>query len=291
VDTSLQQAVRNAVTDRMRQDRLASLGLSPEQVDGLDRLEPRVTSYSPQAQGRKASLRDRLPGLLGFGLGMLLWSMIFTGSGILLNSVIEEKSSRVLEVLLASASIPEIMGGKILGVAAVTGTVLLVWLSIGGAVLMATAPQIAGDISAVLIGKGLLFYFAAYLVAGYVMYACVFTAIGAHCETTREAQTLLGPIMMISTIPVVFMSQAITRPDTPALALLSWFPPFTPFLMPARAASDPPLWQVLGSAALVIVTAAVVAWASVRAFRAGALSGGRSDPRPLIARVLRPNAR
>lgn len=290
VDRSLEQRVRDAVADRMRQDRLAGLGLSPGQMRELDTLGPKVATFTPQAQGRRAALRDRLPGLLGFGLGMLLWSMIFTGSGILLNSVIEEKSSRILEVLLASASAPEIMGGKILGVAMVTATVLLVWSGIGTTVLLATAPQIAGDVAAVLIGKGLILYFAVWLVGGYIMYACVFTAIGAHCETTREAQTLLAPIMMASTIPVIFMSQAITRPDSPLLAMLSWFPPFTPFLMPARAATDPPLWQVLASAALTAGAAWVSAALSVKAFRAGALSAGRSDERPLIARVLRPTA-
>ena len=65
-------------------------------------------------------------------MGMLLWMVVFTGAGMLLNSVIEEKSSRILEVLLTSASVPEIMAGKILGVAAVTATVLGVWLTIGG---------------------------------------------------------------------------------------------------------------------------------------------------------------
>jgi ABC-2 type transport system permease protein len=291
VDRSLEQRVRDAVGERMRRDRLAALGLSSGQIGEVDGLAPRVTSFAPQGQGRRAALRDRLPGLLGFGLGMLLWSMIFTGAGILLNSVIEEKSNRVLEVLLASASIPEIMGGKILGVAWVTATVLMVWSGIGAGVLAVTAPQIAGDVGAVLMGKGLIVWFAVFLIGGYLMYACVFTAIGAHCETTREAQTLLAPIMMISTIPVIFMSQAITRPDTPALAVLSWIPPFTPFLMPARAAADPPLWQVLAAAVLTAATAALSAWLSVKAFRAGALSGGRSDPRPLIARVLRPGAR
>ena len=288
-DPSLQEQVRGALADRMRQDRLARLGVTRAQLDALDGLGPRIAAYSPRAEGRKAGLRDRLPGLIGFGLGMLLWAMIFTGAGILLNSVIEEKSSRVLEVLLASASIPEIMGGKILGVAGVTATVLAVWSALGAAVLVSLAPQLVGDIGAVLFGKGLAVYFAAYLVGGYLMYACLFAAIGAHCETTREAQTLLAPLMMISTIPVVFMGQAITRPDTPAIAVLSWIPPFTPFLMPVRAAADPPLWQMLASALLTAAAAAASAWLSVKAFRAGALAGGRADSRPLVLRLLRPS--
>jgi ABC-2 type transport system permease protein len=285
VDRSLEDIVRDAVADRMRSDRLHGLGLDPAQIASLDKLAPRMAAYSPGAHGRTVALRDRLPGILGFALGMLLWAMIFTGAGILLNSVIEEKSSRVLEVLMASASIPEIMGGKILGVAGVTATVLGIWLLVGGAIMASTAPQLAADVGAVLVGRGLVFYFAAYLIGGYFMYACVFTAIGAHCETNREAQTLLAPMMMASTIPIVFMSQAITRPDSPAMAALSWFPPFTPFLMPARAAGDLPTWQVLATALMTAAAAIASAWLSMKAFRAGALASGRSD-RPLLARVL-----
>ncbi len=122
------------------------------------------------------------------------------------------------------------------------------------------------------------------------MYASLFVAIGAHCETNREAQTLLAPMMMLTTIPVIFMSQAILRPDSPAIALLSWFPPFTPFLAPARAAADASLAAVLGTLALTAVTAAASIWVSGRAFRAGALSSGRGDGRSLFLRVFRPHA-
>jgi ABC-2 type transport system permease protein len=277
------------VAGRMTAQRLALLGVTPSALEQANALSPRIAEFSASA-GTRTSLRDQLPGIAGFGLGMLLWMMIFTSAGILLNSVIEEKSSRILEVLLATASPGEIMGGKILGVAAVTATVLAVWAGLGGGLLLASSPHLAGDILSVLVGRGLVFVFAVYLVGGYLMYAALFTAIGAHCETTREAQTLLAPMMMLTTIPVIFLSQTIIRPEVPALAVLSWVPLFTPFLAPARAASDPPLWQVLGTMALTAAAAAASLWISVRAFRAGALSGGRNDGRSLFLRVFRPSA-
>ena len=288
-DRSLEDLVRDAVAGRMSAARLAALGVSERDIAAVDAMAPRLTDYSAEA-GAKAGLRDRLPGLVGFGLGMLLWMMIFTGAGILLNSVIEEKSSRILEVLMASASAGEIMGGKILGVAGVTATVLTAWATVGGAILVSSSPHLAHELAAVLIGRGLAVYFAVYLVGGYLMYAALFTAVGAHCETTREAQTLLAPAMMISTIPVVFMSQAILRPDAPALMALSWIPPFTPFLAPARAASNPPLWQMLATMAETALAAAASLYISARAFRSGALSTGRSDGRSLFMRVFRPSA-
>jgi hypothetical protein len=83
---------------------------------------------------------------------------------------------------------------------------------------MAFAPGLAGDLGAVLLGKGLVFYFGAYLVGGYLMYAALFAGIGAFCESQRDAQTLLGPIMIVMTIPIIFMSQAIRSPDSPILS-------------------------------------------------------------------------
>ena len=285
-DRSLERQVSGALADEMQARRLATLGVDPRTLGEAQALKPTVASFSPKAGADgKVALRDRLPGIVGFGAAMLLWMMIFTGAGILLNSVIEEKSSRVLEVLLASASVPEIMFGKILGVAGVTLTVLAVWASVGGTVLVALNPGVAADVFAVLTSNGLMFYFLFYLVGGYLMYAAIFTAIGSFCETTREAQTLLGPIMGLLIVPVVFLPQAIRHPDAPLLETLSWIPPFTPFLMTARAASEPPLWQVLGTGVLMAATVAVVVWIAGRAFRAGALSTGKIDLKGLVMRI------
>lgn len=276
--------VRSTIAGRMERTRLQAAGVSPEVLDAARALEPKITDWSPKTS-EKASLLNRLPGVIGFGAAMLLWSVIFTGAGILLNGVIEEKSSKVLEVLLSSATVPEILFGKILGVAGVTFTVLGVWGGVGAVLMGLFAPAQAADVGHVLLSGGLIFYFAFYLICGYLMYASVFTAIGSFCETTREAQTLLGPIMILLTIPVIFLSQALRRPDTPALEILSWIPPFTPFMMTARAASNPPLWQVIGTGVIMLVTVALVMWIAGRAFRAGALSTGKVDFKGLIAKL------
>jgi ABC-2 type transport system permease protein len=276
--------VTSAVRQEMERRKLEAAGVDRRLLAEAAALKPRVTDFAPKTAER-ASIANRLPGIVGFGAAMLLWSVIFTGAGILLNGVIEEKSSKVLEVLLSSATVPEILFGKILGVAAVTFTVLGVWGGIGAFGLASAAPQMAAGVSSLLLGNGLMFYFIFYLVAGYLMYAAIFTAIGSFCETTREAQTLLGPIMIVLTIPVLFLSQALRRPDTPALEILSWIPPFTPFMMTARAASNPPLWQVIGTGAVMLATVAVVVWIAGRAFRAGAMSSGKVDFKTLFARL------
>ncbi len=284
-DRTLEGLVREAVEKRMRAERLEKAGVPSAAIAAIENAEPRMTAFSPRAAGR-VGLRDRLPGVVGFGLGFLLWTMIVSGAGILLNSVIEEKSSRVIEVLMASASAREIMAGKIMGVAGVTATVMGVWLTVGASILVLTMRPLAGDLLSVILERGLIVYFAIYLIGGYLMYAALFTAIGAFCETIREAQTLLAPVMMLITVPIVFMGQAIVRPETPVLMLLSWFPPFTPFLMPARAAAGAPLWQIVGTSVLMAVATGASLWLSERAFRAGALSTGKLGIRAALALVF-----
>jgi ABC-2 type transport system permease protein len=287
VDNQLENRLRGDLEEVLRHKRLMDAGVRPEVIAAADQTQARVTVYSPQAAGGgKVAFRDRLPAVAGVVMGVLLWSVIFTGAGLLLNSVIEEKGNRILEVLLSSASVPEIMGGKILGGAGVTATVLGVWASVAAAVVASRFPALGADILSVLVGKGLIAYFAVYLVVGYLMYASIFAAVGAFCETSRDAQTLLGPIMLILTVPIIFMGQAIQHPDTSLLQVLSWIPPFTPFLMLARAASDPPAWQVGGSLALMIATTTVVVWLSGRAFRAGALSVGKIDRKAVLGAFI-----
>lgn len=284
----LESALRGHVQDIMQDRAFARAGIDLATLEAVDALKPTVNSLSPKAaSGEKISLRDRLPTYVGLAMGFLLWSMVMTGAGILLNSVIEEKSSKILEVLLSSASVLEIMGGKILGVAGLTGTVIGIWAVAGTVAMLAFAPGLAGDLGAVLMSKGLIFYFAAYLVGGYLMYASLFAGIGAFCESQRDAQTLLGPIMVVMSVPIIFMSQAIRTPDSPILNLLSWIPPFTPFLMPARIASDPPVVQVIGTTVLMLATTGLIVWGSGRAFRAGALATGKVDLKGLVGRMFR----
>ena len=179
-DNSIQDKVGNAVQSAVRHDRLIAAGVPAQTLNAIEDIAPKITAFSPKAatSGGVVSMRDRLPTLAGFALGLMLWSVILTGAGILLNSVIEEKSTRILEVLLSSASTAEIMGGKILGVAGVAATVLVTWAALAGTALAIASPELGGDLLAVLFAKGLVAYFALYLLCGYLMYASVFAAIG-----------------------------------------------------------------------------------------------------------------
>ncbi|NJC41824.1 ABC-2 type transport system permease protein [Brevundimonas alba] len=272
-DSSVQRFVRTALKEEYRREVFEKAGIDATVVSSTAAFDPDVTTLSPKsASGGEVSFRDQLPMIIGLASGFILWSLIITGASILLNSVMEEKSNKILEVLLSSASATEILTGKVLGVALLTMTVLLVWGGIGAAGLIAGLPQYAPMIGEVLLSSGLLFYFAAYAVGGYLMYAVLFAAIGAFCETPRDAQTLMGPIMMILVVPLLVMQMAIRTPDAPVVQIMSWIPFFTPFLMSARAPSEPPMIEIVGTMAGMFAFALLMVWVAGRAFRAGALS-------------------
>ena len=272
-DDTVEDFVRDALKDANRREVFEAVGIDAAVVEETGRFRPEVVALSPRsASGGVVSFRDQLPGIIGLASGFLLWSLIITGASILLNSVMEEKSNKILEVLLSSASATEILTGKVLGVALLTVTVLLAWGGIGAIGLITGLPAYAGMVGEVLLSGGLIGYFLAYAVGGYLMYAVLFAAIGAFCETPRDAQTLMGPIMMILVVPLLVMQIAIRTPDAPIVQIMSWIPFFTPFLMSARAPSEPPMIEIVGTMAGMFAFALLMVWIAGRAFRAGALS-------------------
>ncbi|CAN5236739.1 ABC transporter permease [soil metagenome] len=272
-DDTVEDFVRDALKEFNRKAVFEAQGIDPSVVESAEEFRPKVTAFSPRAaSGGEVSFKDKLPSIIGLIGGFLLWSLIITGASILLNSVMEEKSNKILEVLLSSASATEILTGKVLGVALLTLTVMAAWGGIGAFGLITAAPAQAAQVMDILWSGGLLAWFVAFMVGGYLMYAVLFAAIGAFCETPRDAQTLMGPIMMVLVVPMITMQMALTSPDAPLVRILSWIPPFTPFLMMARMPSHPPLYESLGALAAMFAFALLMVWVAGRAFRAGALS-------------------
>ena len=276
--------VLRAPLDRwVRQARLARAGLKPELAAALDKDLTEVRGFSPKAAAGLVSWKDRLPSLAAVGLSCLLWMLVMTSAGVLLNTVIEEKANRVIEVLISSASVTEILAGKILGGMALSFSMVAFW---GGGGLWFAAhasPDLVPGILGALAAHGLIFWFLAFFLVGYLMYAAIFAAIGSFCETPREAQTLLGPIMVMLMAPILFLSSAITHPDAPLLRTMAWFPPFTPFLMTVRVAAGASLFELFGALLMMAGTATGVVLLAGRAFRAGALASEKPDLKKLIS--------
>jgi len=228
----------------------------------------------------------------------LLWIAVFSISQMLLNSLIEERSNRILEVLLSSVTPLELMTGKLVGVAAVGAVMTLGW--IGSLVLMtfwtlhtAGAAALAADsianrlpleLATLLLDSWLLPAFVLYFLLGYLFYAAVILALGSTCNNLKEAQNFTGVIALLMMVPLVSIAFIPKDPNGPVATVLSWIPPYTPFVMMNRVAANPPLREVIGTLVLLLLSDVAVLWGCARIFRMAVLRTGQPASLVQLAR-------
>jgi ABC-2 type transport system permease protein len=114
-----------------------------------------------------------------------------------------------------------------------------------------------------------------YFILGYLMYAGFFLAIGSLCNTIKDAQNLMGPVMIIMIVPLLTMMFIPKDPNGTLATILSWIPLYTPFIMMNRAAADPPMFDMVGTLILLIVSTAGTLWLTGKVFRIGILRTGQ----------------
>ena len=228
---------------------------------------------------------------------MFLYMVILIYAVSVMRATLEEKTSRIVEVIVSSMKPWHLMLGKILGVGAVSLTQIGVWLSMGALavgfgipMLIAARPELATieTVVQVLPGLGLLFLFVGLFLFGFFMYSGLYAAVGAMCSTDEEAQQAQFPVMMFLIVPILFVMQAIQEPLTPLITGLSLFPLFTPVLMWARVAGGGvPGWQIGVSFVLMGITVLAVAWLAGRIYKVGILMTGKKPSLPELWRWVR----
>ena len=284
-DSGLRAQIRNALRDHMQLEHLVDAGVDPVLIEQAEDLAPTVRELNPQrsAETAEVSENERLPIFVGVATAFGLWVVIFSVVNMLLTAMIEEKGNKVLEMMLASARHHEILVGKLLGVAAVSFTLLLFWgglASTGGFAaqqFMAAADIPATDILGTLFSPSLIGPAIGYFIIGYLMYGAIFLAVGSLCETIQDAQSLMSPIMLIMMVPLFLVMMAIDAPDNPIVAVASWVPLWTPFIMLVRLPQDIGLFEVIGTTLGMIAMATAVIWGAGQLFRMGALNQANQD--------------
>ncbi len=278
-DHRLLDIAERAVAESMRVDALRRAGVDVSRVEAAEAQHPQTRLLSPikSAGAEEVTRRDEMRFAAGALLAFLLWMLVFSVANMLLASVLEEKSTKVMESLLSCARMSEILTGKLLGVGAISFCLLGVWaastLSLG--LLTAGRSEGFGDVIAAFADPRMLIAFGACFVAGYLMYGALFLAVGSLCESPQEAQTLMSPIIFVLMAPVVGIMAAMDNPSSGFVTTMTWIPIFTPFMMLARLPSNPPLWEIAAAVALMIGAALTVLFLAARVFRVGALGGGR----------------
>ncbi len=213
---------------------------------------------------------------------VLMFMTVMTSAQHLLNAIIEEKMSRICEVLLGSVSPFQLLMGKLIGV---TGVSILLALVYFAGATFAVAQTGRWD----LLDPALIAWFFLFLVCAALMYGALFLALGSACSSISDAQSLLQPAMMLLLLGYLGSFVAIRAPDSGLATGMSLFPTMAPFTMILRMAIPPgvPLWQVLVSVAILIATTGAVVWAASRVFRIGILMQGKAPNLPELMRWIR----
>jgi ABC-2 type transport system permease protein len=204
-------------------------------------------------------------------LAAVMFIIIVSSATPLFNSVLEEKMTRVSEVLLGSLTPFQLMLGKLLGSVAVSLLLAVVYLS--GGLLLARHYQYADLLTPVMAA-----WFALYLLFAVFLYGSVFIAIGSAVTDLKDGQGLMTPVMLLFSLPFFVWKPILDAPNGMLATVMSLIPVASPALMVLRLSMPPgpPLWQVFLSLILTVLTTIVVVWMAGRIFRVGVLMQGKS---------------
>ena len=276
----------SSMTNRaVQRFRLQAHGLDP---DVLNRAMTEMTLDSVQLS---KTGEEKKGGSANFIVGFILCALLILPtiiSGLdVMRGIIQEKTDRVVEVLISSVTPSELLIGKILGTAAVGLTQIGVWLVMLYALTTygAMVFSVAGVNLSQFIRLQTFIYFPIFFILAFLTYVCVYAIGGAACNSDREAQQLIAPITMVMFLPWFILVVLITNPDATLSTSFSMSPVFGPMTMYVRTlVSDPPAYQIAVSIAVSIATIAFFLWVTAKIFRVGILSYGK---RPTIPELWR----
>ncbi len=216
---------------------------------------------------------------------MILYMTLLSWGISVQRSIIEDKTSRVIEVMLSSVEPRDLFVGKIIGVGSLGLTQIGIWslIMLG---LGLSSSVIAAEIAQFIqISPSDVIYFVAFFILGFLMYSSIFTIIGSMCSTEQDAQQLQSIVVFPMLVPIMLVFVVIQNPSSIVATVLSLIPLFTPMLMLARVViSEPPWWEVALGFALLLVTIYGVIIFSSRVFRTGILMYGK---RPGLREIIR----
>ncbi len=268
LDDRIIDEIRRGMRTTIVDARIRQTDLDRATIEALTRV-PRISSTTVTETGEKET-NEVLNMLLPAGFMILLLISVMTGGQYLLTTTVEEKSSRVVEVLLSAVSPMQLMTGKILGQMAVGLVILALYAGMGVAGLISFAMLGLLDLS-------LLFYLLIFYVIAYFVMASMMAAIGAAVNEMREAQTLMTPVMVTLMIPWMLWLPITRNPNSLFATITSFIPPINTFVMLLRmtSTSPPPMWQVWVTIGIGLLSVWGALWFAAKVFRVGLLMFGK----------------
>ncbi|HAC14891.1 MAG TPA: ABC transporter permease [Bacteroidetes bacterium] len=250
--------------------------------------------------------------MIGYIMCFIIYGAMFGYGAIIMRSVIEEKTNRIIEVITSSVKPFELLMGKVLGVGALGLTQFIIWSISASALLAIAAPVTAliiGDDAASVdaggattqaasempfeiptIGPELWITFILFFLLGYLIYSALFASVGSAVDSESDSQQLMMPIMVPIILPMLFLGKVAQDPDSTFSVVTSLIPFFAPMLMPVRVAmTDVPAWEYALSVLLMVGTFIGLIWLSSRIYRVGILMYGKKASFKEMAKWVRYN--
>jgi len=285
-DLIAQERLGRKVNNEIQRSRLTERGIEEDQISSILR---RVSVEAVQlTRGGEEKKGGEMNFLIGFFFAaLLLMPSLIYGTEVM-RGIVQEKTDRVVEVLISSLTPMQLLSGKIIGLALVGLTQLAVWLTMGGILggYSAGIAAMATDFNlAQFIRPAVFVYFVVFFILAYMTYVCFYAIAGAVCNSEKEAQQFAAPVILVLMIPWFLMMPILMSPDSSLSVGLSLFPLFAPITMFARIlVSEPAFWQIGAAIGLSVATIYALLWITAKIFRVGILSYGK---RPTIPELWR----
>jgi ABC-2 type transport system permease protein len=279
--------LRQTVNDALRRYALKAKGLKEDDIESA--LQP--VDVDPVSPKGKNAPNPETMFIATLVMVMIMYMTVLLYGINVMRSILEEKTSRIMEVMLSTASAKEMMAGKILGVGAVGLTQVGIWAATAS-IYAGYAVAASGMIKQVkaAVNPVLLIYFVVFFLLGYVLYSALCAAVGSMVNSEQEAQQMQFLVMMPMILAVIFITNIFTHPDSSIALFGSLFPFTAPLVMFSRIAmqgGDTPAWQIGLSIALMLATIYAMIWLCGRIYRVGILMYGKKPNLPEILKWIK----
>ncbi len=281
-DYVLNKSFRNAIGKIVIDRRIKKSGLDPDIIQELSR--PLVmTTTKITKQGEESETGFQSEYFSTFILIMILYMTLIMYGSTIMRSIIQEKSSRIIEVLLGSTNPFQLMAGKIIGHGSVGMTQYIIWALFGIAMVLYGGNVLPISTKYFNFQPGIFIYFVIFYLLGYLFYSALFTAIGSIVNTDQEAQQLIFPVIMFLIVPLMMLGMLVKSPNSSIITIMSMIPFFSPIMMFGRInISNPPFIEIAGSILILIFSTIAVIWIVSKIFRVGILMYGKRPTFPEI---------
>lgn len=286
------ERIERAVQQAVVAQRLEGMGVAPGRVDEITKARPKVTAERITDKGRGGS--GQLSVAFAFTIAFLLYMLIVLYGQTILRGVMEEKTTRVAEVVVASVKPDILLAGKVIGVGMVGVTQMVLWVVTSLLMLELRAPisEKLGIPSVPLalpeVSAGTAIALFLLFVLGFTFYASLFAAVGSTVNSDQDAQQAATPVTLLVVLSAVFIQPVILNPSGTIAVVMSRVPFSAPILMPVRLALVPVSWTEIGLVLLgLALTCAGAIWLASRIYRIGLLMYGKRPNMAELARWVR----